>query len=164
MRSPIHYSKQINNTMINSRAIYLQTILLILLLPSVASFIVNPTTRTALLSIRTTPIPLNLHVDPIHIHRDSLLRLDDPILLGTEEHHNRRWANTNAAHKVTLALAPLALAFYLVGIYLGQYHHGETMSVLHDITVDPMFGGGILIGAGLFMIKWSASNAILSPP
>ena len=149
--------------MINFRAIYLRTILLILVLPSVASFIVNPTTGTAvLLPTRTNPIALNLHVDPIHIHRDSLIRLDDPMLLGEED--NRHWTNAQEVHKVTLALAPFALAVYLVGIYLGQYHHEEIIPTLHDVPVDPMFGGGILIGIGLYMMKWSVNRAFLSPP
>lgn len=151
--------------MMHSRTIYLQAILLIILLPTVASFIVNPsgvTTATALQKQSLTK--LNLHVDPIHIHRDSLLRLDDPMLLGKEsdDAHNHHWT-TKEIHKFTNSLAPLILGIYLLGFYLSRHPVVDGGELTH-VGVDPMFGGGILIGAGLYMVKWSVDNTFLSPP
>jgi hypothetical protein len=81
------------------------------------------------------------------------------MLLGTETEH--RWT-TKEIHKFTNSLAPLILALYLIGFYLSHYHveNGE----MTHVSVDPMFGGGILIGTGLYMMKWSVDRTFLSPP
>jgi hypothetical protein len=165
--------------MMSSRTIYLQAILLILLLPAVASFIVQPSriTSTAevssLIRQKESLTNLHLHVDPIHLHRDSLLRLDDPMLLGKDiedSHNHHPWkTSSKEIHKFTNSLAPLVLAVYLIGYYLSHYHdNGEmTTAMMHHnvaVPVDPMFGGGLLIGVGLFMMKWSVDRTFLSPP
>ncbi|KAL3788176.1 hypothetical protein ACHAWO_011757 [Cyclotella atomus] len=155
----------------NSRRIYLQAILLILLLPAVASFIVQPTTLlTSTAAAKESLTNLNLHVDPIHLHRDSLLRLDDPMLLGkeTKDSHHPWITSSKQIHKFTNSLAPLVLALYLIGYYLSHYYHdesnGEMIAMMHhNIPVDPMFVGGLLVGAGLYMMKWSVDRTFLSP-
>jgi len=148
--------------MLHYRTIYLQALQLLLLLPVVASFIVTPnvfaTTKT--LSLQKQSLQLNLHVDPIHLHRDSLLRLDDPMFLKEEIEPNDIWS-TKEIHKFTNSLAPLVLAMYLIGYYLSNYHANDEMTHAH---MDPMFGGGILIGVGLYLMKWIVDNTFLSPP
>ena len=71
-----------------------------------------------------------------------------------------------ALHHFTNHLAPVVLALYMVGHYLsllqsstaGSMNGGST-----GIDIDPLFGGYVLIGTGLFMVKWSIDNAFLSP-
>lgn len=139
-----------------TKAIYLQAILLLLIIPVVSSFVANQQRQ------RTLCKQLYLHIEPIHIHRDSLLRLDDPMLLGKDsEKHN--WPSKHELHKFTNSLAPLVLAAYLIGYFLTHYHTADVSEATH-VTVDPMFGGGILIGTGLYMMKWSVDRTFLSPP
>ena len=165
----------------HSKTMYLHTALFLLLLASTTSFIVNPSIAITTLQKQkvssSSSSSRNLHVDPIHIHRDSLLRLDDPMLLGkeTQNHPKPYHWDTKQIHKFTNSfLAPLVLALYLVGYYLSQHHHelivnhvgenGDDSNMMTHLAVDPMFGGGMLIGVGLYMMKWSVDRTFLSPP
>lgn len=143
-----------------SKPIHLKTtcLLFLLILPVVSTFVVNhPSTATKQIT------RLHLHVDPIHLHRDSLLRLDDPMLLGQESTH--RWPSNKELHKFTNSIAPLVLAVYLVGWYLTHHSTGGGDSVeAGRMAIDPTFGGGMLIGVGLWMMKWSVERTFLSPP
>ena len=153
--------------MSSTKTMYLQTILF-LLLKSSSSFIVRPTIATT--KQKLVQSTRYLHVDPIHIHRDSLLRLDDPMLLGKEtDHTNTKYKHpldypwdTKQIHKFTNSIAPFVLGLYLIGYYLSQHQHQDVLNS-NSLTMDPMFGGGILIGVGLIMIKWSVDRTFLSP-
>ena len=98
--------------------------------------------------------PLFLHVEGLHPHRDSIICLEDPIPDVTEI---KQIDPDKKLHSFTYHIAPLVLAVYLVGHFLSTYHNGS------NIDVDPMFGGYVLIGAGLYLMKWSIDNAMLSP-
>ena len=102
--------------------------------------------------------PLYLHVEALHPHRDSIVRLDDPIKV--EEGHVVD--KDKSLHRFTNHIAPIVLALYMIGHFLNMYH---TLATNGDgtIDIDPMFGGYVLIGAGLMTIKWSIDNAFLSP-
>ena len=153
--------------MSSTKTMYLQTILF-LLLKSSSSFIVHPTIATT--KQKLVQSTRYLHVDPIHIHRDSLLRLDDPMLLGKEtDHTNTKYKHpldypwdTKQIHKFTNSIAPFVLGLYLIGYYLSQHQHQDVLNS-NSLTMDPMFGGGILIGVGLIMMKWSVDRTFLSP-
>lgn len=105
-----------------------------------------------------------LPIESPHPHnRESIVRLDDPIKL---EEVNEVEKKNKALHHFTNHLAPVVLALYMVGHYLsllqsstaGSMNGGST-----GIDIDPLFGGYVLIGTGLFMVKWSIDNAFLSP-
>lgn len=105
-----------------------------------------------------------LPIESLHPHnRDSIVRLDDPIKL---EEVNEVEKKNKALHHFTNHLAPVVLALYMVGHYLsllqsstaGSMNGGST-----GIDIDPLFGGYVLIGTGLFMVKWSIDDAFLSP-
>lgn len=153
--------------MSSTKTMYLQTILF-LLLKSSSSFIVHPTIATT--KQKLVQSTRYLHVDPIHIHRDSLLRLDDPMLLGKEtDHTNTKYKHpldypwdTKQIHKFTNSIAPFVLGLYLIGYYLSQHQHQDVLNS-NSLTMDPMFGGGILIGVGLILMKWSVDRTFLSP-
>lgn len=130
--------------------------------------IATKTTTTQLFATNKPKIqhhgkPLYLHVEALHPHRDSVVRLDDPIepeeIAKTQEDDDK----TKKLHHFTHHMAPVVLALYFIGHYLSTYHSGLNIGNSSTIDVDPMFGGYILIGMGLMMIKWSIDNAFLSP-
>lgn len=89
------------------------------------------------------------------------------MLLGKESEHPKSHWTSKEIHKFTNSLAPLVLAIYIIGYYLSQHHHqngGGGGEMMTHVPVDPMLGGGILIGAGLYMMKWSVDRTMLSPP
>eukprot|EP00571_Detonula_confervacea_P010072 CAMPEP_0172306530 /NCGR_PEP_ID=MMETSP1058-20130122/7588_1 /TAXON_ID=83371 /ORGANISM="Detonula confervacea, Strain CCMP 353" /LENGTH=129 /DNA_ID=CAMNT_0013018451 /DNA_START=65 /DNA_END=451 /DNA_ORIENTATION=- len=128
------------------------------------------TTRTRRRQKSTTQLsatgnPLFLHhVEPLHPHRDSGIRLDDPILseeeFTTETTFDKRSVDDKmkSLHKFTSHLAPIVLALYMIGHYLGTYHTESTALINgggdSSINVDPMFGGYVLIATGLALAKW----------
>ena len=131
--------------------------ILILLAPVVDCFVAQHistkrhTTQLELAARHTTVgKPLFLHVEGLHPHRDSIVCLEDPI-------PETKQIDPDKKLRFTYHIAPLVLAVYLVGHFLSTYHNGN------NIDVDPMFGGYVLIGAGLYMMKWSIDNAMLSP-
>ncbi|KAL9187690.1 hypothetical protein ACHAXT_006068 [Thalassiosira profunda] len=107
--------------------------------------------------------PLFLHVEALHPHRDSVVRLDDPI---AETDEKKSVISDEKLHSFNLYhLAPMALALYVLGQYLSS-QNVEPAALLDgtgNIVIDPMFGGYVLIGAGLYLMKWSIDNAFLSP-
>ena len=143
------------------------TTLFILTAPVVQSFVAYHTcdiTATKLMHKTYSQLaahgnPLYLHVEALHPHRDSLVRLDDPI---TEEEKPVDKKN-NGLHRFTSALAPIALALYLIGHYLSTYHTSLVDNGSSGIDIDPMYGGYVLIGAGFLMVKYCMDNAFLSP-
>eukprot|EP01083_Nonionella_stella_P013087 36918_1 len=149
-------------------------ILFILTVPAVESFVAHPTTSartttTQLLQKRTNTQlsatshthgnPLYLHVETLHPHRDSIVRLDDPITEEEDQPFMEMDEKDKSLHRFTTHLAPIALALYFIGHYLANLNGDGSI----DIDIDPMFGGYVLIGAGLYMMKWSIDRAFLSP-
>ena len=137
--------------------------ILFLLAPAVDSFVAQHistkrhTTQLELAARHTTVgKPLFLHVEGLHPHRDSIVCLEDPIPIP-DVTETKQIDPDKKLHSFTYHIAPLVLAVYLVGHFLSTYHNGN------NIDVDPMFGGYVLIGAGLYMMKWSIDNAMLSP-
>mmetsp|Transcript_55526 Transcript_55526/g.82549 ORF Transcript_55526/g.82549 Transcript_55526/m.82549 type:complete len:151 (-) Transcript_55526:864-1316(-) len=134
--------------------------LLLLFVPCVSSFIANTkaVTTTGLVQqqVRSfpAPTPLFLHVQQMHDHRDTLVKLDDPII-GERGSYKKK----ESLHSFTNHLAPIVLALYLVGHYLKPYHVPLTDE---RVNIDPMFGGGILIGVGLYLLKSSIDTNFLS--
>eukprot|EP00579_Thalassiosira_antarctica_P000514 CAMPEP_0201867816 /NCGR_PEP_ID=MMETSP0902-20130614/1935_1 /ASSEMBLY_ACC=CAM_ASM_000551 /TAXON_ID=420261 /ORGANISM="Thalassiosira antarctica, Strain CCMP982" /LENGTH=162 /DNA_ID=CAMNT_0048393055 /DNA_START=42 /DNA_END=530 /DNA_ORIENTATION=+ len=153
------------------------TLLLIVSSPVVQSFVAQHTsaiTTTKLMQKATTQLsatgnPLFLHVEPLHPHRDSVVRLDDPIMLEKLTEDENHVDKDKALHRFTTLIAPIALALYLIGHYLSTYHASDTAALVdgvNSIELDPMFGGYVLIGAGLlmsFMAKWTIDQTFLSP-
>lgn len=104
------------------------------LTPSVASS--SPNTKT----IRIPPpevhckttTQLHLHVEPIHQHRDTIVRLDDPVKLEEKESTMIRSEDETFSEMrlrtFTFRLAPLVLALYLIGTFLSKYYPLETIS------------------------------------
>jgi len=101
--------------------------------------------------------PLFLHVDNLHPHRDSVVRLEDDIPID----HNVLDKN-KMLHKLTNHVAPIVLATYLIGHYLSRYHTTLVDGGV-NVDADPQIGGVFLIGAGLLMMKWGIDSAYLSP-
>ena len=102
--------------------------------------------------------PLFLHVDNLHPHRDSVLRLEDPI---PNVDHDVLDKN-KMLHKLTNHVAPIVLATYLIGHYLSRYHTTLVEGGVNG-DADPQIGGVFLIGAGLLMMKSVIDNSYLSP-
>lgn len=127
--------------------------ILLVLVPCVSSFIAN--TKVTCVSARQ-PLPLFLHVQQIHNHRDTLIKLDDPILSITD----MSVKNDKSVHSFTNHIAPIVLALYFLGHYLNTYHTPMTDGRVH---IDPMFGGGILIVGGLYLLRSSIDATFLSP-
>ena len=132
------------------------------IVPCVSSFIAN--TKGISLAARQQSLSapqslLFLHVQPIHDHRDTLVKLDDPIMSITDEHtvakHDEQQLESFTHH-----IAPIVLALYLIGHYLSTYHTPLTEG---HVNIDPMFGGGILIGTGLYLLRSSIDSTFLSP-
>jgi len=101
--------------------------------------------------------PLFLHVDNLHPHRDSVVRLEDDIPIDHDVLDKNKML-----HKLTNHVAPIVLATYLIGHYLSRYHTTLVDGGV-NVDADPQFGGMLLIGAGLLMMKWSIDQSILSP-
>ena len=101
--------------------------------------------------------PLFLHVDNLHPHRDSVVRLEDDIPIDHDVLDKNRML-----HKLTNHVAPIVLATYLIGHYLSRYHTTLVEGGV-NADADPHLGGAFLIGAGLLMMKWSIDQSILSP-
>ncbi|EED93848.1 predicted protein [Thalassiosira pseudonana CCMP1335] len=142
-------------------------IVLMACLPVASTFVTKSSfgTATALKRKQQHFNTLFLHVDPIHLHRDSLLRLDDPMLVGKATENNMKISKKDI-HRFTNTLAPLILAIYLIGFYLSNYYTSPAFVENGEVymPVDPMFGGYVLIGTGLMMMKWSIERTFLSPP
>ena len=128
-------------------------IVLLLVLP-VSSFTVN--TKVTSVSASAQHRPLFLQVQQIHDHRDSLVTLDDPIMSVTDASVQK----DERIHSFTNHIAPIVLALYFIGHFLNNYN---TPSPSNEIPVDPMFGGGILIGLGLYFLNSSIHATFLSP-
>jgi len=134
--------------------------LLLIFLPCVRTFIANTkaVTTTGLVQQQvrslSAPTPLFLHVQQMHDHRDTLVKLDDPIISVRDSYKKKE-----SLHRFTNHLAPIVLALYLIGHYLKPYHAPWTDE---RINIDPMFGGGILICAGLYLLKSSIDATFLS--
>ena len=125
-------------------------IVLLLVLPCVSSFIANTKVITSLSASARQGQKLFLHVQQIHDRRDSLVKLDDPIMSApdTSVHSDDR------IHRFTNHIAPIVLALYFIGHFLNNYN--APLPLMDDhIPVDPMFGGGILIGLGLYFLNSS---------
>ena len=101
--------------------------------------------------------PLFLHVDNLHPHRDSVVRLEDDIPIDHDVLDKNKML-----HKLTNHVAPIVLATYLIGHYLSRYHTTLVDGGV-NVDADPHLGGVFLIGAGLLMMKWSIDQTILSP-
>ena len=101
--------------------------------------------------------PLFLHVDNLHPHRDSVVRLEDPIPIDHDVLDKNKML-----HKLINHVAPIVLATYLIGHYLSRYHTTLVEGGV-NVDADPHIGGAFLIGAGLLMMKWSIDSAYLSP-
>ena len=101
--------------------------------------------------------PLFLHVDNLHPHRDSVVRLEDDIPIDHDALDKNKML-----HKLTNHVAPIVLATYLIGHYLSRYHTTLVDGGV-NVDADPHLGGVFLIGAGLLMMKWSIDQTILSP-
>jgi hypothetical protein len=127
--------------------------ILILLVPCVSSFIANTKVITTSVSARQ---PLFLQVQQIHDHRDTLIKLDDPIMSITDDSVKI----DKRVHNFTNHIAPIVLALYFLGHYLNTYQAPMTDGRVH---IDPMFGGGILIGVGLYLLRSSIDATFLSP-
>jgi len=134
--------------------------LLLLFVPCVSSFIANTKAVTTAGLVQQqvrsfpAPTPLFLHVQQMHDHRDTLVKLDDPII-GERGSYKKK----ESLHSFTNHLAPIVLALYLIGHYLKPYHVPLTDE---RVNIDPMFGGGILIGVGLYLLKSSIDTNFLS--
>ena len=130
------------------------TLILLLLVPCVSSFIAN----TKVITSVSARQPLFLHVQQIHDHRDTLVKLDDPIMITDDSSVKN---NDKSIHSFTNHVAPIVLALYFLGHYLNSYHTPLTDGRVH--IIDPMFGGGIMIGAGLYLLNSSIDATFLSP-
>ena len=135
-------------------------IVLLLVLPCVSSFIANIKVITSVpASARyRQKQKLFLHVQQIHDHRDSLVTLDDPIMSVPDASVH----NDERIHSFTHHIAPIVLALYFIGHFLNNYNAPSPLMDDH-IPVDPMFGGGILIGLGLYFLNSSIHATFLSP-
>ena len=109
--------------------------------------------------------PLFLQVEPLCPHCDSVICLGDPIIIKKLTEDENHADKNEGLHSFTALLAPIALAFYLIGHYLNTYHASHTVlnDVSGDINLDPMFGGYALIGTDLLIVKWDTDQAFLSP-
>jgi len=113
------------------------------------------------------------------LHRDSIVRLDDPINIDTfstttnddeDEEANKNKNKNESLHRFTQHVAPIVLILYMIGHFLST-HHLSAIAALDDvgggsiisIYLDPMFAGCVLISTGLFMMKWSVDQAHLNP-
>mmetsp|Transcript_9367 Transcript_9367/g.19708 ORF Transcript_9367/g.19708 Transcript_9367/m.19708 type:complete len:149 (-) Transcript_9367:349-795(-) len=104
------------------------------LTPSVASS--SPNTKTTILpppEVRPkTTTKLHLHVEPIHQHRDTIVRLDDPVKLEEKERPMIRSEEERLSEmrlrRFTIRLTPLVLALYLIGTFLSKEYPLETIS------------------------------------
>ncbi len=132
------------------------TALGLLLVPYANSFIAHPKVSTSVLASTRKPSSLFLHVQQIHDHRDTIVKLDDPIMSITDASVQ----NDKRIHSFTNHIAPIVLALYFIGHFLSNYN----APLMDDhIPVDPMFGGGILIGLGLYLLNSSIDATFLSP-
>ena len=129
------------------------TVILLFLVPCVSSFIANTKVITSVSSRQ----PLFLHVQQIHDHRDTLVKLDDPIMSMADTSVVQK---DKRLHSFTNHIAPIVLALYFIGHFLNNYN----APLMDDhIPIDPMFGGGILIGVGLYLLNSSIHATFLSP-
>mmetsp|Transcript_27736 Transcript_27736/g.39694 ORF Transcript_27736/g.39694 Transcript_27736/m.39694 type:complete len:139 (+) Transcript_27736:54-470(+) len=129
---------------------------IVLLVPCASSFIANPKVSTSVLATTRKPSSIFLHVQQIHDHRDTLVKLDDPIMSIKDASVQK----DKRIHNFTNHIAPIVLALYFIGHFLNNYH----APLMDDhIPVDPMFGGGILIGVGLYLLNSSIDATFLSP-
>jgi uncharacterized membrane protein YhdT len=137
--------------------------LLFFIAPCVSSFIAANTKGISLAvrqqSLSAPQSLLFLHVQPIPDHRDTLVKLDDPIMSMTDEHTVAKH-DEQQLERFTHHIAPIVLALYLIGHYLSTYHAPLTEG---HVNIDPMFGGGILIGTGLYLLRSSIDSTFLSP-
>ncbi|KAL7550270.1 hypothetical protein ACHAWF_013510 [Thalassiosira exigua] len=141
------------------------------LLPAAEAFVLRDAgavPRRATTRLRATkPLsgPLYLHVDALHPRRDSVARLDDPMDVDALDDGEvaKVGDEDEALHSFTYHLAPVALALYLIGHYLSNRAPPSELVHGGNVDVDPMFGGFVLVGAGLAMVKWSVDQTFLSP-
>ena len=141
--------------------IYFILILLSIFAPVASSFVAQHSTRltTAGLKQENRPFsiskPLFLHVEPIHLHRDTIVRLDDPVEENTPQLSPKE-VNDRNLHRFTNHIAPWMLALYFIGHLMNNYLAAVPgVDESGNVAVDPAFGGSLLIGVGMLMIKWT---------
>ena len=105
------------------------TAIVLVLVPCASSFIDNSKVSTSVVASTRQPLSLFLHVQQIHNHRDTLVKLDDPIASITDASVQ----NDKRIHSFTNHIAPIVLALYFIGHFLNTYH---TPSMDDHIPVD----------------------------
>ena len=92
------------------------------------------------------------------------MKLDDPIPYAAARLDRSRSKDDDEKKELesfTSHIAPIVLTLYLIGHYLSNYH--TPLLTEGRVDIDPMFGGGILIGTGLYLLKSSIDATFLSP-
>ena len=86
------------------------------------------------------------------------MKLEDPIINRAVS--DELIKSDKRIHSFTNHVAPLVLALYFLGHYLSNYH---TPLMDDHVHIDPIFGGGILISSGIFLLGKSIDGLFLSP-